>query len=148
MQVIKLSCTLNKVTYKHALTHATSWQTLGFHNWNRPPVDDCIRYVDRGERAGKLFVNVHFLSRGRSAWRPKAGFQAEAMLSVRSCLCGWCYRVEGNMLQHVWLATPICGACIFFFFFCHEAVGAKGIACSGLRLCPEGWWFNSPHRVW
>lgn len=63
----------------------------------------------------------------------------------RSELFVWlCYRVEGNMLQHVWLATPICGACVF----CHEAVGATGSACSGLRLCPEGWWLNSPHRVW
>lgn len=53
MQVINLSCTLDKVTYKHALTHATSWQTLGFHTWNRPPVDDCIRQVNRGAHAEK-----------------------------------------------------------------------------------------------
>lgn len=53
MQVIKLSCMLPKVTYKHALALATSRQTLGFHIWNRRPVDECIRQVNGEGHAEK-----------------------------------------------------------------------------------------------
>lgn len=87
----------------------------------RPPaVCQCAHPV---ERALRLETKRRF-----------PGKRAEAMLNVRSCLRGWCYRVEGNMLKHVWLATPICGACIF----CHEAVGARESAVDG----------STPHSVY
>lgn len=80
MRVIKLSCMLPKVTYKHAVALATSRQTLGFH----------ILYGTDGllmsasdkstgvgmQRRRPPCVNVHILLRGRFAWRPGAGIQA------------------------------------------------------------------------
>lgn len=106
MQVIKRSCMLTQVTYKHALTHATSRQTLGFNIWNRRPVDECLRQVNGGGRAEKTPAVRSCARPVERALRLETrrrypGRRAEGMLSVRSCLPGRCYRVEGNMLQHV-----------------------------------------------
>lgn len=77
MRVIKLSCALNKVTYKHALALATSRQTLGFHGTDPQWMTASDRSTGENmQRRCPPFVNVHILPRGRSTWRPNAGFQA------------------------------------------------------------------------
>lgn len=75
MQLIKLSCTLSKVTYKHDLTQATSQPALGFDTHGTGPL-----WMAASDRSGESmqrrrppFANVHNLSRGCAAWRLNAG---------------------------------------------------------------------------